>query len=83
VTTVSADAIDPATFTRLTEIDAYAKRVGCDRAEAIRQLVNTSLSLLCWGCNVDPGDYFSTGPRGALFGLCSSCRKQDAWKLTQ
>lgn len=48
MTKLDVTPIDPATFTRLDEIDAYAKRVGCDRAEAIRQLVNTSLSLLCF-----------------------------------
>lgn len=47
--------IDPATFTRLDEIDAYAKRAGCDRAEAMRQLVNMSLSLLCYECKLDIG----------------------------
>lgn len=36
--------IEADTFTRLAEIDAYADRAGCDRAEAIRRLVNTALS---------------------------------------
>ena len=40
----SATTIDPATFTRLAEVDAYAKRRGIDRAQAIRQLVNAALS---------------------------------------
>ena len=66
--------IDPATFTRLDEIDAYAKRAGCDRAEAMRQLVNMSLSLLCWQCKLDIGD--DGGDVAESYkGLCPRCRK--------
>lgn len=36
--------IEADTFTRLAEIDAYADRAGCDRAEAVRRLVNMALS---------------------------------------
>ena len=66
--------IDPATFTRLAEVDAYAKRADCDRAEAMRQLVNMALSLLCWQCQLNIGgeDIGDIGPCG---GMCPSCRR--------
>ena len=65
--------IDPAMFTRIAEIDAYAKRAGCDRAEAIRQLVNMALSLLCWQCKLDIGD--DGGDVAEVYvGLCPRCR---------
>jgi len=38
------DVIKADTFTNLAEIDAYADRAGCDRAEAVRRLVNTALT---------------------------------------
>lgn len=43
-TDTTTDLIDPARFTRLAEIDAYAKRRGIDRTEAIANLVNAALS---------------------------------------
>ena len=66
--------IDPATFTRLDEIDAYARRAGCDRADAIRDLVNMALSLLCWQCKLNIGgeDIGDSDPFG---GMCPSCRR--------
>jgi len=66
--------IDPATFTRLAEVDAYAKRAGCDRAEAMRQLVNMALSLLCWQCQLNIGD--DGGDVAESYkGLCPRCRR--------
>jgi hypothetical protein len=73
--------IDPATFTRLAEVDAFAKRAGCDRADAIRLLVNSALSLLCWECKLNIGgeDFGDSDPYG---GMCPSCRRKaiDATK---
>jgi ribosomal protein S27E len=67
--------IDPATFTRLKEIDAYAQRAECDRAQAMRELVNMALSLLCWECKLDIGgeDVGESDPYG---GMCAGCRRK-------
>lgn len=68
-------SIDPATFTRLAEIDAYAKRAECDRAQAMRELVNMALSMLCWECKLDIGgeDVGESDPYG---GMCPRCRRK-------
>ena len=66
--------IEADTFTRLAEIDAYADRAGCDRAEAVRRLVNTALSHLCNVCGQDIGEPERVS--GSHYaGMCPRCRK--------
>ena len=57
--------------------DAALRRAQ-DQGTTVSEVVRERL-----GCNVDPGDYFSTGPRGARYGLCAQCCRQGAWVMAQ
>jgi hypothetical protein len=41
---IHAGYIDVSQWTRIAEVDAYARREGVDRATAVRYLVNAALS---------------------------------------
>ena len=50
--------VDVRKWTRLREVDAYAKREGVDRATAINRLVNAALSH---GLDRDSYDHYGIG----------------------